>query len=51
MDDTVDGLEIPRPTTWDSVNPVNHGDFNYQPPSTGECKPDFWLPSTVVGKV
>ena len=27
-------------------------DFNYQPPSTGFCLPDFWLPSTVGnGKV
>ena len=35
--ETVDGSEIPRPTTWDGVgNLVNHRDFNYQPPSTGE---------------
>ena len=34
---TVDGSEIPRPTTWDLyINPVNTGVFQRYPTSTGE---------------
>ena len=39
--DTVDGSEIPRPTTWDVSKPVNNGLFTI---STGAGL----LPSTVV---
>ena len=43
---TVDGSEIPFPTTWNVFfHPVNNGDFNYQPQLV--FSPDFWLPSTV----
>ena len=45
--DTVDGSEIPFPTTvWMYSSPVvNHGIFT-KPYKTGEWSPDFWLPST-----
>ena len=45
--DTVDGRNLANHLgcVW---NPVNKWDFNYQPPSTGELIPDFWLSSTVV---
>ena len=45
---TVDGSELPKANhLLDlSQNPASNGKKSYQPPSTGDLQPDFWLPST-----
>ena len=47
---TVDGSEIPRPTTILMYKTLKNKRINCQT-STGEWLPDFWLPSTVVSKI
>ena len=46
-EDTVDGSEIPRPTTWDVFETLVNNEILAI--STGDS-PDFWLPSTVFSR-
>jgi len=41
---TVDGSEVPFPTTWVGAKHPNNG-ISTTFTSTGELIPDFWLPS------